>query len=218
MSNSCSTPSIRASNRWRLRPRDFDFTMFTINDFATCDTHLVNEDGNQQVIRRQVFNSKGFSNAFRRTVHLFQQFLDPSDIHKLQQIFPDWHPYYNDMPLCTPLPCLYRRLHGFGRDHIGIYKDRTVFLTAQDVRSVMRMVCKLTYPNPQHFMHKNYMQIDCHSNRVTAAVVLHNDKVPIEDIAQRLRWSVESVQHYLRDTFSHVGTMCQAVIRGAFKT
>ena len=100
----------------------------------------------------------------------------------------------------------------------GIYRDRTVFLTSQDVRDVMRMVCKLSYPDPQHFMHKNYMQIDCHSNRVTAAVVLHNDKVPMDDIAQRLRWSVESVQHYLRDTFSHVGNMCQAVIRGAFKT
>ena len=79
----------------------------------------------------------------------------------------------------------------------GPYKDQTVFLNAQDVRGVMRRVCKLAYPNPQHYMHKNFMQIDCHSNRVTAAVVLHDDQVPLDDIAQRLRWSVESVQHYL---------------------
>ena len=100
----------------------------------------------------------------------------------------------------------------------GIYRDRTILLSANDVRNVMRNICKLTYPDPNHFMHKNYMQIDCHSNRVTAAVALHNEGVDIPDIAQRLRWSVEAVQHYLRDSITHIGKMCQAAVCGAFKT
>ena len=120
MSNSCLHTSTPASLRWRLRPRDLDFTVFAINDLTTRDTHLVDEDGQPQVIRHRVFSSNGFSKAFRRTAHLIQPFLGSSDISKLRQIFPAWHPYYNDMPLCTPLPCIYRRLHGFGRDHIQV--------------------------------------------------------------------------------------------------
>ena len=88
-----------------------------MNDFTNRVTHLVDEDGKQQVVQHRVFTPAGFSRAFRRTAHLFQRFLDSADWSRLQCIFPEWDPYYNDMPLCTPCPCLYRRLHGFGRDH-----------------------------------------------------------------------------------------------------
>ena len=118
--DSSSAERILPLHQWRLRPRDVDFTVFSINDFTTCVTHLVNEDGKHQELQHRAFTSNGFSRAFRRTAHLFQPFLDCSDLHRLQCVFPDWDPHYNDMPLCTPLPCLYRRLHGFGRDHTQV--------------------------------------------------------------------------------------------------
>ena len=61
----------------------------------------------------------------RRTIHLVQPFLTAADIISLQRMAPQWHPHYNDIPLSTPLPCLYRRLHGFGRDHLNVSTQYT---------------------------------------------------------------------------------------------
>ena len=55
----------------------------------------------------------------------------------------------------------------------GQYKGKKVLLMSTDIINVMRDMCKQSYPE-SHYMHKNYKLIDCHSNRVTAAVALAN--------------------------------------------
>ena len=64
-------------------------------------------------------------------------------------------------------------------------------------------------------MHKNYKLIDCHSNRVTAAVALANAGHSADVIAYRLRWKPESVEHYLRECFRAIGPLCASTIEGA---
>ena len=56
----------------------------------------------------------------------------------------------------------------------------------------MQHACRLAYPDPNHYLWLHIHCIMAHSNRVTAAIALYN-----LEIAHRLRWSVESVEHYL---------------------
>ena len=64
-------------------------------------------------------------------------------------------------------------------------------------------------------MHKKHKRIDCHSNRVTAAVALANAGRSSQEIAYRLRWKPESVEHYLRECPKVIGPLCASTIEGA---
>jgi hypothetical protein len=90
------------------------------------------------------------------------------------------------------------------------------YLRSCQVIAVMRRTVIKAYPDPTHQLRKNITCIDCHSNRVTAAVALYCAGVDIDGIAFRLRWSPESVKHYLRDGTEHIGTLCQKVLTGHF--
>jgi hypothetical protein len=79
----------------------------------------------------------------------------------------------------------------------------------------MRWACIEAHPDPDHFMRRNIHLLHSHSNRITAAVALHNADVPMEIIAARLRWSVESVKFYLRDCFRAIGQLTERAINGA---
>ena len=54
-----------------------------------------------------------------------------------------------------------------------------------------------------------------HSLRVTACVALAAAGLSHEQIAFRLRWSVPSVQFYLRDSEADIGKYTNAAVRGA---
>ena len=54
-----------------------------------------------------------------------------------------------------------------------------------------------------------YTVIQSHSNRVTAAVTMFNTGIPMETIANCLRWSVESVKHYLRECTTKIGFLTE---------
>ena len=54
-----------------------------------------------------------------------------------------------------------------------------------------------------------------HSVRVTACVALHAEGQSEFVIAFRLRWSPQSVMHYIRDCAQQVGDLCKAVLSGA---
>ena len=90
------------------------------------------------------------------------------------------------------------------------------FLESTDVIKVMRSSVEWAYPDPAHYMRINQLRVDCHSNRVTAAVALKHGGLTDEDIAFRLRWSVESVKHYMRDCNKNIGDLTQRVIAGSF--
>ena len=108
-------------------------------------------------------------------------------------------------------------------DTIGVYynprarkaKSGVVLLQSSDVIEVMRSVCLETYPDPQHYYHINYKCIDGHALRVTAACVLFAAGVPKEVIAFRLRWKLESVDHYLRDCANFTCQVTQAALIGS---
>ena len=94
-------------------------------------------------------------------------------------------------------------------------KSGVVLLQSSDVIKVMRSVCLETYPDPQHYYHINYKCIDGHAVRVTAAMVLFAAGVPKEVIAFRLRWKVESVDHYLRDCAPFTCHLTEAALLGS---
>ena len=96
-------------------------------------------------------------------------------------------------------------------------KNGVVLLQSSDVIEVMRSVCLETYPDPRHYYHINYKCIDGHAVRVTAAMVLFAAGVPKEVIAFRLRWKLESVDHYLRDCAGFTCHMTQAALIGSLR-
>jgi hypothetical protein len=91
-------------------------------------------------------------------------------------------------------------------------------IKGEHVQAVMRDACVKAYPDASHYMRQHIDRIHSHSNRVTAAVALHNSGVPVEDIANRLRWTVPSVKHYLRECFTVIGTLTERAIAGAMMT
>lgn len=94
-------------------------------------------------------------------------------------------------------------------------KEGYTFLTNNDVTDELRYTCLRTYPDKTHYMNINHKCVMAHSGRVTAAVALYTAGQSYETIAFRLRWSVQSVTHYIREQCQHIGDLCQAVLTGA---
>jgi hypothetical protein len=92
------------------------------------------------------------------------------------------------------------------------------FIKGDNVKRVMQEACVFGHPDPNHYMRKHIHLIQSHSNRVTAAVAMFNAGVPMETIANRLRWSVESVKHYLRECTTKIGFLTERAIQGAMMT
>jgi hypothetical protein len=89
------------------------------------------------------------------------------------------------------------------------------YITNSDVTDELRATCLRTYPDKSHYMNIHHKCIMAHSVRVTAAVALYMAGESYETIAFRLRWSVDSVRHYIRECCQKVGDLCDAVLRGA---
>jgi hypothetical protein len=103
---------------------------------------------------------------------------------------------------------------------LGAFRPRLgnpvfTYITSTDVIKIMRAACLATYPDPEHFLHKNVTRIVAHSLRVTAAVALFNMHYSIEEIAYRLRWQPQSVQHYLRECSKHSDERTMSAMMGA---
>ena len=102
---------------------------------------------------------------------------------------------------------------------LGVYRcDPTgsyTYLRSSEIITVMRQAVKAAYPDPLHYYRINIKAVVAHSNRVTAAVALFSMKLSIEDIAFRLRWKPESVQHYIRECSQFVDDLTAATISGA---
>jgi hypothetical protein len=83
------------------------------------------------------------------------------------------------------------------------------FLRDTQVTDTMHRICINTYPDPTHFLWLNLHlhRFASHSNRVTAAVALNQAGLPIDDIAQQLRWKLESVAFYLREMSQDIGVL-----------
>ena len=60
-------------------------------------------------------------------MHLVWPFINQSETKsdKLNVLLVSkrWHPHYAPAPFITPFPCLHRRTHGYGKDHLGVSTD-----------------------------------------------------------------------------------------------
>jgi hypothetical protein len=92
------------------------------------------------------------------------------------------------------------------------------FLRDYHITPILRDMCRLAYPDPQHYLRRHIDRLVPHSNRVTAAVCLKMGGATDEDIAFRLRWNIASVPTYLRECFQEVGDIMSSTLQGAFKT
>jgi hypothetical protein len=108
------------------------------------------------------------------------------------------------IPRCDPI-CAFR-----AKGHASY-----AFLRDTDVTDTMRTMCIAAYPDPKHFLRLNIKRFASHSNRVTAAVALSQSNMSINDIAHRLRWKPESVEHYLRESARDIGAFTANAIIGA---
>jgi len=97
--------------------------------------------------------------------------------------------------------------------HSGATTHR--FLRDTDITDAMRQVVRDTYPDERHFFRVNIDRFASHSNRITAAVALSQANMSIDEIAHRLRWKKESVEHYLRETTLDIGVFTAKAILGA---
>jgi hypothetical protein len=106
-------------------------------------------------------------------------------------------------------------------DPVGVFRPTKTsptgftYLTNDDVTRELRLTCLRTYTDKNHYMNKHHERIMAHSVRVTAAVALYTAGESFDTIAFRLRWSAQSVQHYIRDCCQKVGDLCSAVLIGA---
>jgi len=80
----------------------------------------------------------------------------------------------------------------------------------------MRKSVDLAYPNPTHCYRIHWAAVLTHTNRVTAAIALYANGRPIPDIAFRLRWKPESVEHYIRECSQLVDDLTIATVQGAY--
>jgi hypothetical protein len=110
-------------------------------------------------------------------------------------------------------------LHVPPLEPLGVYKgfkgSKFLLLKSREVIKVMRQAVLDAYPDPSHYLRQNISRIDAHSNRVTAAVALANAGMTTDEIAFRLRWKPESVDHYLRDCSRAIGRLSDAVLKGS---
>ena len=135
---------------------------------------------------------------FRRTDH---PFLDPVDaalsiVDRARTLrVPERHP-----------------LGVFRRNKAGSY---TYLQSSPDVIPVIRKAVADAHPDPKHRVHSIMDRFVAHSVRVTAAVALYNVGWKREDIAFRLRWTPEAVEHYIREASVKIDLVTAQTLAGA---
>ena len=105
------------------------------------------------------------------------------------------------------------------KEPLAVYRKGTrgryTYLRSSEIIQTVRDACVRAYPDPNHFLRLNSDRLVAHSNRVTAAVALKLKGWTEEAIADRLRWTVQSVKHYLRESSQLIGDMTASAIAGA---
>ena len=105
------------------------------------------------------------------------------------------------------------------KEPLGVYRKgdrgRYTYLRSSEIIDVVREACRRAYPDKKHFLRVHIDRLVAHSNRVTAAVALKLQGWSEEEIVDRIRWTVASVKHYLRESSHLIGTMTASAIAGA---
>lgn len=99
--------------------------------------------------------------------------------------------------------CRHWMLHLPDSCPLGVYHDADQksfeFLKGPDITSMLRLACVRACPDERHCLRQRIDCIVTHSNRVAACLMLKQAGFTEEQIANKLRWNVESVKFYLRE-------------------
>ncbi len=89
------------------------------------------------------------------------------------------------------------------------------FLKSEHIIKLLRSLCVRIFPDENHYFRQHISDIVAHSLRVTAAVALKTSGADIPDIAFRLRWTEDSVQHYSRECSDQIDNLTRQAMAGA---
>jgi hypothetical protein len=101
---------------------------------------------------------------------------------------------------------------------LGVFSSPTRsfrYINGDKMSFFLKRICIAAYPDSSHYMRSHIGSLMSHSLRVTACVALAAAGLSHEQIAFRLRWSVPSVQFYLRDSEADIGKYTNAAVLGA---
>jgi hypothetical protein len=95
---------------------------------------------------------------------------------------------------------------------------RRYAIGSHHISAYLAEACEIAHPDARHYLREHCNLLMSHSFRVTAAVILFNAGVPIEDIAYRLRWHSDSVKKYLRDCGRTIKDLSLRTMAGAYQS
>ena len=95
---------------------------------------------------------------------------------------------------------------------------RRYAIGSHHIKAYLAAACEIAHPNATHHLREHCDLLMSHSFRVTAAVILFNAGVPIDDIAYRLRWHSDSVKKYLRDCARTIHDLSLRAMEGAYSS
>jgi hypothetical protein len=198
-------PADPGAGDWKTDPIAFiaeDFTFFASN--------------NVQLSRKQILQHPEWVHV----VHIRFRYDKSPRNSVIRKFVRSGHKWFCPVKASISIIARACALHTDSKYPLGVYRSNksgqpTLLLRSYQFIKMMRQACVDTYKDPQHYMRKNIKHIDAHSNRVTAAVALSNAGLSIDEIAFRLRWKPESVEHYLRDCARAIGGLTDAAIRGS---
>jgi hypothetical protein len=102
---------------------------------------------------------------------------------------------------------------------LGLFRGRNgqrYSIRGHHVAKFLKDACVRAHPDPNHYMRLHIDRLMAHGIRVTAAVLLSNAGVAVDDISFRLRWNSDAVKLYLRDNDRMVSDLSSKVVAGAF--
>jgi hypothetical protein len=200
-----TVPTTAAAGQWQGQP-----VAFVQADFTLLDTKC-------HIVPLTISNLRHGVNLINE-IHIRFRF-DKSPQNFTVRKFKQGHGFL--CPIEATLSILLRAtiLGVPSHEPLGVFRispaGRYTYLRSQDIIDDIRHACELAYPDRNHFLRVHISRLVAHSNRVTAAVALYNAGFSIEKIADRLRWSPQSVKHYIRECSQAVGKLTEATIVGA---
>lgn len=197
--SNCHVPA-----KWRGTPE-----AFILDDFTFFSQHQ----------ERVALDPAGLAAPSIHFVHVRTRY-DKSNHNMVVRKFQRIH----DHPFCVvraTISLALRRLNGLGQldEPLGMFlgpNNRRLCVRDWHLKKFFERACFLAHPNPNHYLRLNVHLLRSHSLRITAAVILHNAGVPIDDIKFRLRWYSNAVQQYLRDCPRTMYWLSAKAFDGAF--
>ena len=101
---------------------------------------------------------------------------------------------------------------------LGVFRSperRFRYINGDKMSFFLKRICIAAYPDTWHYMRSHIGSLMSHSLQVTMCVALWAAGLMHEQIAFRLRWSITSIQFYLRDSEADIGKYTNAAVQGA---